>query len=36
MTKRTLQERLDFMEETVGKLWDEVCSLQQRLDEVKP
>jgi len=35
MTKRTLEERLDFMEQTVGKLWDEVYKLQQRLDKVK-
>jgi hypothetical protein len=35
MTKRTLEERLDFMEQTVGKLWEEIYNLQARLDKVK-
>jgi hypothetical protein len=34
MSKRTLEERVDFLEATVSKLWDEFYKVQQRVQEL--
>jgi chaperonin cofactor prefoldin len=36
MTKRTLEKRIDFLEATVSKLWDEVYKLQQEIEKARP
>ena len=32
-TKRFLEERVDFLEQTVSKLWDELYKLQQKVEK---
>lgn len=35
-TVRPLEERVDFLEATVNKLWDELYKLQEKVEKVKP
>ena len=32
---RTLDERVDFLEKTVSKLWDELYKLQEKVEKAK-